>query len=78
MKGEDFVIKCEVIEQFTLKEFDKLKNIKRKSVDNYGKLYIGDTFECDEQMAKYLTGNNEKGKTVVKILQVEPKKKSKK
>ena len=72
------MIKCEVIEQFTLKEFDKLKNIKRKSVDNYGKLYIGDTFECDEQMAKYLTGNNEKGKTVVKILQVEPKKKSKK
>lgn len=67
------MIRVEVIEQFTLKDFEKIKDsIKRKSIDVKGTLFIGDTFECDEDMVKYLTGNNEQGKTVVKVIEVEP------
>ena len=66
------MIKCEVVEEFTLKDFAKLKNIVRKSKNTYGMLYKGDVFECDENMAKYLTGENSKNKVVVKILEVIP------
>ena len=66
------MIRVEVIEQFTLKDFYKLNNIKRKSIDVKGTLFIGDTFECDEDMVKYLTGNNEQGKVVVKVIEVVP------
>lgn len=69
------MIRVEVIEQFNFKDYDKIKDtIKRKSIDMKGTLFIGDTFECDEDMVKYLTGNNEQGKTVVKVIEVEPKK----
>lgn len=66
------MIKCEVIEQFTLKNFYKLNNIKRKSVDVKGTLFIGDTFECDKEMCDYLMGKNEQGKVVVKVIEVVP------
>lgn len=67
------MVKVEVIEKFTLKEFGKLKNITRGTAnDKYGELYITDTFECDEEMAKYLTGNNALNKVVVKVIEVEP------
>lgn len=67
------MIRVEVIEQFNFKDYDKIKDtIKRKSIDVKGTLFIGDTFECDENMVKYLTGNNEQGKTVVKVIEVEP------
>lgn len=66
------MIKCEVLEQFSLKDFDKLKNIKRKALDVKGILYVGDTFECSKEMAEYLTGNNPLNKVVVKVIEVEP------
>lgn len=66
------MIKVEVIKDFTLNAYEKIRNIKRKTVDSYGKLYTGDTFECDEDMVKYLTGNNEKGEIVVKVIEIEP------
>ena len=69
------MIKCEVVENFDLKAFGELKNIIRKSKDDKGKLYIGDTFECSQQMAEYLTGNNPLRKAVVKIIEVQPEKK---
>ena len=70
------MIKCEVIENFTLKDFDKIeKSLIRGTVKNEkGHLYLKDTFECDEEMAKYLTGENAKKKVVVKVLEVIPKK----
>lgn len=73
------MIRCQVIEQFTLSEFNKLQNIVRKNVGKYGELYVGDTFECDNEMAKYLSGGNEKKKVVIKVLEVLPidKKKTK-
>lgn len=67
------MVKVEVIEKFTLKEFGKIKNLKRGTAnDKYGELYTTDTFECDEEMAKYLTGNNALNKVVVKVIEVEP------
>lgn len=66
------MIKCEVIEKFDLKDFEQLKNIQRKSVDVKGTLFVGDTFECNEAMAKYLLGDNVLKKTVVKVIEVEP------
>lgn len=73
------MVKVEVIENFTLKDFDKLKNIVRFDKDKKGTLFIKDTFECDEKMAKYLTGDNIFKKVVVKIIEIKPKtKKTKK
>lgn len=73
MKKEDRMIRVEVVEKFNFKDFEKIKNsIKRKSIDVKGTLFKGDTFECDEDMVKYLTGNNEQGKTVVKVIEVKP------
>lgn len=66
------MIKCEVVQEFTLERFDELKNIQRKSADVKGKLFVGDTFECNEAMAKYLQGDNMLKKTVVKVIEVKP------
>lgn len=69
------MVTCEVIEEFTLREFDKLKNIKRRNTDVAGRLFVGDVFDCDDEMATYLTGGNSKKKVVVKILEIKPIKK---
>ena len=66
------MIRVEVIEKFDLKAFNELKNIKRAGKDVQGSLFVGDTFECTEKMVDYLTGNNAIGKTVVKVIEVEP------
>ena len=67
------MIRVEVVEKFNFKDFEKIKNsIKRKSIDVKGTLFKGDTFECDEDMVKYLTGSNEQCKNVVKVIEVEP------
>lgn len=79
MKSEDFIIKCKVIKEFTLKDFDKLENLVRGGYKNdYGKLYTNDIFECEKEMADYLMGKNPYNEVVIKILEVEPKNKSKK
>ena len=73
MLGGVDMVRCEVIEPFTLSKFDELEQVQRKG-DNGNLLEIGDTFLCDEKMASYLTGDNSKNKTVVKILEVIPAK----
>lgn len=79
MKSEDFIIKCKVIKEFTLKDFNKLENLVRGGYKNdYGKLYTNDIFECEKEMADYLMGENPFNEIVIKILEVEPKNKSKK
>lgn len=71
--GGGNMIKCEVIEKFNLKDFDKLKNIQRKAANTKGMLYVGDVFECDEDTARYLSGKNALNKTVIKVIEVQPK-----
>ena len=70
------MIKCEVIEAFTLGRYDEIKDtIERKSIDTYGKLCVGDKFICDKELANYLMGKNDKGKIVVKVVEIIPEKK---
>ena len=70
------MIKVEVIEDFTLNDFDKIQELERTSVkDIHGYLSKGDTFKCDKGLCDYLMGGNALGKTVVKVLEVEPEKK---
>lgn len=68
------MIKVEVTEPFTLAKFNELKNIKRKALDTLGQLNVGDVFECTEEMFKYLDGENAKGKSFVKLIEVIPAK----
>ena len=71
------MIKVEVIENFRLEKFSELKNVERKKGGIDGNLYVGDTFECSEEMVKYLTGKNALNKVVVKIIEYIPEEKEK-
>lgn len=66
------MIKVEVVEKFTLGDYKKLKNVKKITNRKENEFGIGDTFECDDEMLKYLTGGNSKKKVVVQILEVIP------
>lgn len=71
--GEKFMVKLQATRDFSLEEFNKIKIIKRKDKDEKGWIYNEDIFECDEKMADYLTGNNDKQIVVASIIEVEPK-----
>ena len=71
----DIMIRCEVIELFTLEKWQELKNVVKVIKRKENEFGLGDRFECDENMADYLLGNNDKRKKVVKIIEVEPEKK---
>ena len=67
------MIKVKATQNFNLKDFDKLKNIQRATAKaDKGTLYEGDTFECNDKMAEYLTGNNDQNISVVEIIEVIP------
>ena len=68
------MIKVEVIEDFTLARFDEIKkSLVRKGKEVQGKLFKGDTFECDEELVKYLSGDNVYKKPYVKVIEILPK-----
>ena len=66
------MIKCEVIENFTLEKFNQLKNVQKVIKRKDNEFGVRDTFECKQEMADYLTGNNPLNKTVVKVIEVIP------
>ena len=67
------MIKVEVIEKFSYAKYEEIKDtLKRKSTDEKGMLFVGDTFECDKETVEYLTGGNPLGKVVVKVVEVKP------
>ena len=68
------MIKVEVIGGFTLKDYKKLKNVKKVTSRKENEFGVKDIFECDEKMVDYLTGNNALNKVVVKVIEVEPEK----
>lgn len=68
------MIKVEVIEKFTLEDYKKLKNVEKVQKRKDNEFGIKDTFECDKEMAEYLTGKNDFNKTVVKVIEVKPEK----
>ena len=74
------MIKVKVIENFLLGKFNELKNIVRANPtqDLEGMLFKGDTFECTEEMAEYLTKTNSQGKAFVEVVEIIPEKKEEK
>ena len=68
------MIKLEAIKEFTLQRFDELKNIKRKGKEEKGKIFLGDIFECEKELAEYLTGKNAKKQVVANVIEVLPEK----
>ena len=71
LKGGNMV-RAKVLEEFTLGRFGELRNIKRARKDEKGKLFVGDEFECANDLADYLTGKNAYNKPFVKVLEVIP------
>ena len=72
LEGEKMV-KVKVTHEFTYGDYGKIKDsIQRVNRTEEGRLFPGDTFECDEATAKYLNGGNGKGKVVIEILEIEP------
>lgn len=70
--GESKMIKVKALQEFTYGNFDKITNLIRNDINlnQHGRLYEKDTFECTEDMAKYLTGGC--GYTLVKVIEVIP------
>ena len=67
---EEIMIKAKVIKDFSFEAFYTIEGtlIRAKTTKNEkGKLYVGDTFECDEETAKYLSGNNPINEVVIKV-----------
>ena len=74
------MVKVKVTEEFTLGKFNEIKNIERANYNKkeIGRLYVNDTFECNEEMAEYLMEKNPLNRAFVKIIEVIPEKKEKK
>lgn len=70
--GGNKMIELECIKEFTLGEYNKLTNIKRSGREEVGRIFVGDTFECDKKMAEYLTGGNKNKEVVAKVIKVMP------
>ena len=66
------MFKVKALREFTYGSFDKIKNLERRNKEKKkeGTLYAGDTFECTEKMAQYLTG--ECGYVLVQVIEVIP------
>lgn len=74
LKGGIEMVKVEVTDDFHLGKYNELKNIIRKGKEEAGRLFKGDTFECENDMYEYLIGNNALHKSFVKLIEVIPEK----
>ena len=71
------MVKLEALEDFTLRKFKDIRNIQRNDPNKNqdGWIYLGDIFDCDEDMYNYLTGQNPYQRTFVKVIEIIPEKK---
>lgn len=75
LKGGIKMVKVEAVNNFTLGKFEEIKDtLVRGNEDNNlnGSIYIGDTFECDKELADYLLGGNSYNRAFVKIIEYIP------
>lgn len=70
--GEIKMIKVEALEDFSLRDFNKVEELERKAKAKEGFIFKGDTFKCNEQMCEYLCGKNPLNKAVVQVVEVIP------
>jgi hypothetical protein len=75
MIGGMKMVKLEALEEFTLGRFEELTNIVRVKQEVKGRLFVGDVFECTEDLANYLTGDNHLKRAVAKVIGVIPEEK---
>lgn len=75
LKGGNNMIKLKAEQDFTLEKFDELKNVIRFNKEEQGKIFKGDIFECTEDMAKYLTGDNIHKISVATVIEIIPEQK---
>lgn len=72
-EGRKYMVKLEATQEFTLARFNELKNIQRRSITpNDGRILVGDTFECEKDLADYLLGGNAKRVVVAKLVEIIP------
>ena len=66
------MIKVKALREFTYGNFDKIKNLQRNDINKNqdGRLYEKDIFECNKEMATYLTGGC--GYELVKVIEIIP------
>ena len=72
--GGKFMVKLQATQDFTLEAYNQIKITKRanKEKNETGWVYANDELECNETMADYLTGGNDKKIVVAKIIEVIP------
>lgn len=69
------MIIAQALENFTLSDFDKIKIIQRKNIDEQGKIFMGDKIECNKKLAEYLLKDNHYKRPFIKIIEYIPDKK---
>lgn len=68
------MIKVQALQNFNFSSMNKITNLKRAVREQENFIFKNDIFECDEKMYDYLTGKNEGGYVVVKLIEYKPKK----
>lgn len=67
------MIKVEVLENFRFARYKEIeKSLISKTRKEQGKLFKGDIFECNKEMADYLLGDNPIHRAVVKVIEIIP------
>ena len=69
------MIKVQAISDFNFSSMDKISNLKRTKIDKENYIFKNDIFECDRDMYEYLSGNNNGGFVVVRLIEYRPSKK---
>lgn len=68
------MVKAEVIETFTFKDYAKLEIITKRG-NKPNEFQKGDVFICDDETAKYLSGKNPLNKKVINVFEIIPESK---
>lgn len=67
------MVTVEALETFLFKDYDKVEIITKKTT-KANEFAKGDRFKCDNDIAKYLCGENPLKRAVVQVIEVEPEK----
>lgn len=68
------MVTVEATETFLYKDYNKVEIIAKQGT-KVGEFRKGDRFKCNDEMAKYLCGENPLNRPVVKVIEIEPKQK---
>lgn len=69
------MVKVKALENFTFARYKEIeKTLNSKAKKEQGRLFEGDIFECNKEMADYLLGDNPINRAVVKVIEVIPEK----